>query len=84
MNDDSPIGYCIGKSTRLYPKRMTSPPWDTLDNNWSDEYNHLRSTIYPSKQEAEKAARKAQKYNPVGFDVHPIYNPFIFAEEEQS
>jgi len=79
-NKDNPVGYCIGKSTRLYPKRMTKPPWDNFDNNWDDEYNRLRSTIYPSIRAAERAAHKAKKYNPVGFDVHPIYNPIKIVE----
>lgn len=73
--DNEIVGYVLGKKTRSYHKRMTSAPWDSVANNWPDEYNRLRRKIYTSEKSAQKGARKATMFNPVGFDVYPIYNP---------
>lgn len=74
---DEIVGYVIGKKSRLYPKRMTSAPWDREPR---DEYERLRAAIYSTEAKAQRAAQKATKFNPVGFDVYPIYNPITIVD----
>ena len=70
------VGYIIHKSSRYRGKRPTSPSWEWVDGDqYPEEYQILRSTVYPTARQARKAAIEAKKYNPVGFSVCPMYNP---------
>lgn len=67
--------YVIGKRTRSYAYNgedtVVTPPYPAIDQP-ETRYHELRSKIYDTHVDAQKACDEAVKYNPVGFKVLKI------------